>query len=55
MFAGCAKYGGQSCETVTEKNETLEVKCDGEFLSEKEGTNLLQQEEIINEFLFGVR
>ena len=55
MFAGCAKDGGQSGETVTEMNETLEMKCDGESLSEGVGTDLLQQEEIINEFLFGVR
>ena len=55
MFAGCAKDGEKSDETVTEENETLEVKSGGEFLSKKEGTDVLQQEEIINEFLFGVR
>ena len=55
MFGGCVEDDGQFGETITEMNETLEVKYDGEFLSKEEGTNLLQQEEIINEFLFGVR
>ena len=55
MFVGCAKDGGQSHENVTEKNETLEVKSNGKILSDKEGTDLLQQEEIMNEVLFGVR
>ena len=55
MFAGCAKDGEQSGETVTEENVTLEVKSGGEYLSEEEGNDWLQQEEIINEFLFGVR
>ena len=55
MFAGCAKVGGQSGEIVTERNEPLEMKSDGECLLEEEGVDLLQQEEIINEFLFGVR
>ena len=55
MFAGCAEYDGQSGEMVTEMNEILMVKYEGECLSEEEGTDLLQQEEIINEFLFGVR
>ena len=31
------------------------LKYDGECLSEKEGTDLLKQNEIIDEFLFGVR
>ena len=43
MFVGCAEDDGQSGETVTEMNETLEVKCDGEFLSEEDGTELLHQ------------
>ena len=42
MFAGCAKDGEQSGETVTKKNETLEVESDGECLLEEEGTDLLQ-------------
>ena len=48
MFAGCVEDGGQSSETVTEMNETLKVKYEGECLSEEQGTDLLQQEEIIN-------
>ena len=55
MFVGCAEDGGQSGETITEMNETLKVKYDGKCLLEDEGIDLLQQEEIINEFLFGVR
>ena len=55
MFVGCAEDDGWSSETITEINETLEVKYDGECLLEKEGTNLLKQNEIIDEFLFGVR
>ena len=55
MFAGCAKDGGNFGETVTEMNETLEVKYDGECLLEEEGIDLLQQKEFIDEFLFGVR
>ena len=55
MFAGCVKDGGQSSETIKKKKETLEAKSDREFLSEEEGIDLLQQEEIINEFLFGIR
>ena len=43
MFAGCAEDGQKFGETVTEMNETLEVKYDGECLLEEEGTNLLQQ------------
>ena len=41
MFVGCAENGGQSGETVTEMNETFEVKYDGECLSEEEGIDLL--------------
>ena len=44
MFVGCVKDGEQSSESVTEKNETLEVKSDGECLSKEEGPYLLQQE-----------
>ena len=55
MFAACAKDGEQSGETVTEGNETLEVESDEECLSEEKVIDLLQWEEIINEFLFGVR
>ena len=55
MFAGCAKYGQQSDGTTTKENKTLEVKSGREFLPEKESVDWLQKEEIINEFLFGVR
>ena len=55
MFAGCAKYGEQFDGTVTKENETFEVKSSRWLLSEKESVDWLQQEEIINEFLFGVR
>ena len=55
MFAGCAKEGEQSDGTVTEMKENLKEKCDGKCLLEEKGTDLLQQEEIINELLFGVR
>ena len=40
---------------LTKENETLEVKSGREFLSEKECVGWLQQEEITNDFLFGVR
>lgn len=55
MLAGCAKDGEQFDRTITKENETLEVNLGREFLSEKEGNDLSQQEEIINEFLLGVR
>ena len=55
MFAGCAKDGEQSDGTITKENKTLEVKSGREFLSKKESVDWLQQEEIINDFLFGVR
>ena len=55
MFAGYTKDGEQSDGTITKENETLEVKYGREFLSAKESIDWLQQEEIINEFLFGVR
>ena len=55
MFAGYAKDGEQFDGTVTKENETLEVNSGREFLSEKECGDWLQQEEITNDFLFGVR
>ena len=55
VFAGYIEDDGQSDETVTNRNEVLEVKHYGESLLEEEGANLLQQKEFINEFLFGVR
>ena len=55
MFVGYAEDDGQSSETVTNRNEALEVKYDGECLLEEECVDLLQQKEFIDEILFGVR
>lgn len=56
MFAGCVEDDGQSGESVTKMNRTLEVKYDEEYLSEEEGADLLWQKELIDDFLFfGVR
>ena len=55
MFAGRAEDDGQSGETITNMNKSLEVKHDGECLLEEEGADLLQQKEFIDEFMFGVR
>ena len=55
MFARCAEDSEQFDGTVTKENETLEVKSSREFLSEKESVDWLQQEDITNDFLFGIR
>jgi len=54
-FAWCVEDGEWFDGTVTKENETLEVKSGREFLSKKENVDWLRQEEIINDFLFGVR
>jgi len=55
MFVGYAEGYGQSDETVTNRNEALEVKYDGGCLLEEEGVDLVQQKEFIDECLFGIR
>jgi len=55
MFAGYAEDDGKFDETITNKNEALEVKYDEESLLEEEGVDLLQQKEFIDEILFGVK